>query len=79
MANLLNVVEQNVSSLMGLPIKEIKEMSASDIRHHIEQHKNAELAFVSDFPFIGRGNVLRDNLITTAELDSNIDSILNND
>ena len=77
MAEKINTVEKNVSYLMGLPIEEVKAMSTTEIRCHIEKNKKSKMTLISAFPVIGRGNVLGSSLITTDELNADIDKILN--
>ncbi|MDR1292485.1 MAG: hypothetical protein LBJ91_03700 [Clostridiales Family XIII bacterium] len=79
MATAVNAMEKNVSSLMDMTLEEIKRMSPSEIRIHIEKSKNSKLTFVSAFPAIGRGNVLRENLATTEQLNAGVDEILRNE
>ena len=72
------IVEKDVSSRLGLPIEDIKSMSPTMIRSHIEKMKKERMSFASAFPVIGRGSVLRD-FASTEELNAEIDTILKND
>jgi hypothetical protein len=42
----------------------------------IENKHKSKLTYSSEFPFIGRGNVLRDGLVQSKQLDNEIDLLL---
>jgi len=67
---------KNVERMTGLNLKEIRAFSPEKMRSHIENRSRKQILFVSEFPFIGRGNVLRDNLISRCEINKEIDLIL---
>ena len=73
---LFAMVEKNVEKLIGLPIETIRKFSPSELRRYIEERNKKKLSFTTEFPAIGRGNVLRDNLATSEEINSDIDRIL---
>jgi len=58
-------VERNVESLVGLPVETIRKFSPGKLREYLEKKNKRKFSFSSEFPVIGRGNVLRDNIITT--------------
>jgi len=60
----------------GLTISEIKDISPTSLRKYFEKKNKRAIRFKSEFPVIGRGNVLRDNLVSREELDREIDRIL---
>ena len=63
----------------GLNISDIKAFSPEQLRTHLEKRNKKRLSYVSEFPIIGRGNVLRDNFVSREDLDSEIDKILSGD
>jgi hypothetical protein len=69
-------IERNVSSTIGLSISDIKYFSPEELRTHLEKRNNRKLTFVSEFPFIGRGNVLRNGIAGTREINRDVDKIL---
>jgi len=71
-----NVVEKNIAALIGLPIETIRMYSPSELRLYLEKKNKRKFSFTTEFPVIGRGNVLRDNIITTEEINRDIDKIL---
>jgi len=71
-----SVVEKNVTDLIGLPIEVIRMYSPSELRHYLENKNKRKFSFTTEFPVIGRGNVLRDNIITSEEINRDIDKIL---
>ena len=70
------VVEKNVAALIGLPIEVIRMYSPNELRQFLEKKNKKRLSFTTEFPVIGRGNVLRDNIITSEEINKDIDKIL---
>lgn len=67
---------ENVELHVGLSSKEIKEKSPEEIKDYIKKKTGKSISFKSEFPVIGRGNVLRDGIITSKEIDKEIDKIL---
>jgi hypothetical protein len=70
------VVEKNIETLIGLPIETIRKFSPDEFRLYLEKKNNRKFSFTTEFPVIGRGNVLRDNIITSEEINKDIDKIL---
>lgn len=71
-----SVVEKNAEKITGLTLNEIKAISPEKFRSYLEHKNHKPFSFTSEFPVIGRGNVLRDNLVSTKTLNSEIDRIL---
>ena len=69
-------VEKNAERLIGLSADEIRKYSPDQLRRHLEEKNQKKFSFVSEFPVIGRGNVLRDSIATSEELNRDIDKIL---
>jgi len=69
-------LEQSIAEKVGLSIQEIRHKSPSEIATFIEGKTQKKLTFSSQFPFIGRGNVLRDGVKTSQDIDKDIDRIL---
>jgi len=67
---------ENISKKIGLNIDEIRKMNPSEIMTYLENRQNKKVLFNSEFPFIGRGNVLRDGIVTSDEINKDIDRIL---
>jgi len=70
------VVEKNVENLIGLSANTIREYSPSKLRLHLENKNKCKISFTTEFPVIGRGNVLRDGIKTSEEINKDIDRIL---
>jgi len=73
---LFTVIEKNAEALVGLPVKTIRDYSPSELRTHLEKRNKRKLSFISEFPVIGRGSVLRDSIATSEEINKDIDKIL---
>jgi len=70
-----NLVER-IEKKTGLEIEEIRDLSPYELKLYFSKRTNRNLTFSSEFPFIGRGNVLRDGLKTSNEINHDIDKIL---
>jgi len=71
-----DTVVKNVESLIGLSAKTIREYSPNELRLHLDNKNKRKLSFTTEFPVIGRGNVLRDGIKTSEEINRDIDRIL---
>ena len=69
-------MESSAQKATGLSLAQIKSFTPCQLREHLEKTNKAKFSFVSVFPYIGRGNVLRENIIDSATLDREIDKIL---
>jgi len=69
-------IEKNVERSVGLSAEEIRKCSPGELRRFLEERNKKKFSFSTEFPVIGRGNVLRDNIITTDKLNREIDKIL---
>ena len=67
---------KNIEKKLGLSIKEIHQLNPVEISQKIEQNTRIGLSFSSEFPYIGRGNVLRDGLQEHKQINNDIDKIL---
>ena len=77
--SVFNKVISHSEKVTGLSIKDIRAYTPGQLREHLENKHNAKLSFVSEFPVIGRGNILRDGFVSRYELDTEIDKILSED
>ena len=73
---MIEKIIKNIEHKTGLSIYDIYKLNPIDISRKIEQKTGKELSFSSEFPYIGRGNVLRDGLVEHKQINSEIDSIL---
>ena len=73
---LFTVIEKNAEKVVGLSVEEIRNYSPGELRRHLEKRNKTKLSFTTEFPVIGRGNVLRDSIITSEEINKEIDKIL---
>ena len=66
------IVQKNI----GLSLSDIDRLNPIDINAHIEKQNGKKIEITSEFPFIGRGNVLRDGIVIHDKIDQEIDKIL---
>jgi len=67
---------QRLERLTGQSHEEISQETLSAKRRRISQQKGKPMKFTRNYPLIGRGCVLGDNLRSTAELNREIDELL---
>jgi hypothetical protein len=72
----LEKVVANVSKRTGLSASEIKCKSPEAIRSYITKSTGKPLTITTEFPHIGRGNVLRDGIVSSSRINRDIDKIL---
>jgi len=73
---MFNKIIKNIETKTGLNIFDIYKLNPIEISQKIKQKTGKDLSFSSEFPYIGRGNVLRDGLIEHKQINNDIDSIL---
>ncbi len=76
MLKLNQKIKDNIEKKLNISIKEIQDLTPWELSKHIEKEKGAKLTFSSEFPFIGRGNVLRDGIISSEKINEDIDKVL---
>ena len=69
------LIEKNAERVTGLSVSKLREYGPGKFRKYLESRKG-KVRFRSFFPVTDRGNVLRDSLVTSSEIDSEIDKIL---
>jgi hypothetical protein len=73
----LAVFESCIFRLTGKTADELRSKTIADLRQEFEEkHNGAPVRFVSQFPFIGRGNVLRDRLVAHEAIEAELDRVL---
>ena len=65
-----------VEQATGESIDRLRALSIEERRAETEARCGSKLRFTSKFPFIGRGNVLRDRAITHEEVEAALDKAL---
>ena len=69
-------VEKSAQNSANLTLEQLKSFSPNKLHVHLSKLKNKIISFISEFPYIGRGNALREELIDTETLNNEIDKIL---
>lgn len=72
----LNTIEQAIERTTGMRVSELRKQSVTEIRTLAEKSHGKPMRFTSSFPFIGRGNVLRDCLVSHEEVEASLDEAL---
>jgi hypothetical protein len=67
---------KTVQKNIGLSLSDINKLNPIEINTYIEKRNGKKIKITSEFPFIGRGNVLRDGIITHDKVNQEIDKIL---
>ena len=60
----------------GLSSEQIKSFSPEEIRKHLTEKTRKSFSVTTEFPKIGRGNVLRDGITSSADINKCLDQIL---
>ena len=76
MSDYFDTVINHAERKIGLSVTDIRKYTPDEIREHLEKKNGKKLNFVSEFPTIGRGNVLRDGIVTKESLNREIDLII---
>ena len=66
----------SIEANTGLSVTRIRSMSPGEIRRHFEKKTGKPMVYVSEYPSIGRGNVLSDRAVTRSQINASIDKIL---
>jgi hypothetical protein len=68
--------EQSIESRVGRQITWLRDTPIDTQRREVEGKFGSPLTITSRFPFIGRGNVLRDHIVSHAEVEKTLDAAL---
>lgn len=66
---------ERIEKKIGMSTQEIREISPGKLREKFAQKAHKAITIVSRFPVIGRGNVLRDQLMSRESIESSLDKI----
>ena len=69
-------IEKNAEKLVGLSAEDMRKYTPNELRCYLEKKNKKKFSFTTEFPVIGRGNILRDGVITSEEINKEIDKIL---
>jgi uncharacterized protein (DUF2249 family) len=73
---LFSAIEKNTENRVGLSVEMIRQYSPWKLREHLEKKNKQKFTFTSEFPAIGRGNILRDGIVDSDAINKDIDRIL---
>ena len=68
--------ERSLESRTGMEIAWMRDTPIDTQRRVAESQFGAPVVITSQFPFIGRGNVLRDHIVSHAEVEKTLDAAL---
>lgn len=71
-----DVFEKTIEESTGLSIRHIRETPLDELRREAEEKRGKPLRFVSFFPWVGRGSVMRDRLISHEEAEAAYDDAI---
>jgi hypothetical protein len=72
----LSTLEKAVEASTGERVEVLRSRSLEETRRLAEKKYRRPLKFVSHFPFIGRGNILRDRIVGHEQIEADLDAIL---
>ncbi len=65
--------EQTIEKATGQTVEHVRNTPIDELRQAAEAKRGGPLQFVSFFPWIGRGNVMRDRLVSHEEAEAAYD------
>jgi len=71
----LKNLEKTVEKVTGEKADILRTRTIDETRIRLEQ-KGVKIKFFSAFPFIGRGNVQRDNVLSSSEINKMVDAAI---
>ena len=72
----LSRVEKTVERITHTSVSELRNRSLEDQRTRVEHKHGHSMRFVSRYPTIGRGNIMRDRTKSHTEIDAIVDQAL---
>ena len=75
-AQAIKTLERIAQKLTGHSPEDLRAKPISDLRHEIEIAAGKPMTFTRNFPFIGRGNVMRDKVVSHAEVERQLSEAL---
>lgn len=73
---ILKSLDQTTLRITGQSAEDLRKQYLENIRKHFEKKHGRRMVFMSKFPFIGRGNVMRDRLIAHEEIEKMLEKAL---
>lgn len=71
-----NLLERAIEKTTRESIESLRDMPLDERRRKIEKKQGRRLVITRNFPFIGRGNVMRDRTISHEEIEKQLDEVL---
>jgi KaiC/GvpD/RAD55 family RecA-like ATPase len=78
MSKASQIIERAVERATGVEVESLRQMPIDERRRLVEQKAGRPLRIVSRFRLIGRGNIMRDRLISHEEVEAVLRRALNN-
>lgn len=72
----IRVLDQAIERATGESVEELRLRTIEETRRIAEERTGRAMRFMSAFPFIGRGNVLRDRVISHDDVEAVLDRAL---
>jgi hypothetical protein len=70
------IFEQTIKEATGHSVEQIQQTPLDELRRDVEKKRGRLLKFVSSFPWVGRGNVMRDRLVSHEEAETAYDDAI---
>lgn len=70
---ILNRVEKTVERITNISVSDLRKRTLTEQRDAAEQKGRGEMRFVTRYPTIGRGNIIRERSISHANIEEMID------
>lgn len=66
-------LEQAIEKNTEQSIETLRSTTLDELRQQVEAKRGRALRFTCNFPFIGRGNVMRDETVSRQEIEKQLD------
>jgi hypothetical protein len=70
-----NILDKALERLTGLSIQELRDTPLSEMRNRVEERTGKPMSFPSVYPAIGRGNVMRDYIVSHEDVVREFDAL----
>lgn len=70
---ILNRVENTVERITNTPVSDLRKRTLTEQRGVAEQKGRSKMKFVTRYPTIGRGNIIRERSISHADIEKMLD------
>ena len=72
----MKLLESVAQRATGKSAQELRDQPISELRREVETKSRRRMRFLSNFLFVGRGNVIRDKILSHGQVETLLDEAL---